>query len=122
MATEYSSKVLTVSGVAAYLKIHPSTVYRLTRRGILPSFKVGDGWRFNIEAIDRWRSEWTPGKPHQGMVTDGTRASTPSASLSVRAYQAWLREQVQALRKRDLQMIDWDNLAEELEGLARNHK
>ena len=49
-------------------------------------------------------------------------APTPSSALSVRAYQAWVREQVQALRKRDLEMLDWDNLAEELEALARNQK
>jgi excisionase family DNA binding protein len=37
------------------LKIHPSTIYRLLSYGALPAFKVGSDWRFNIEAIDRWR-------------------------------------------------------------------
>jgi excisionase family DNA binding protein len=49
--------VMTVNDLARYLKVHPSTVYRLLRTGQLPAFKVGSDWRFNIEEIDRWRVE-----------------------------------------------------------------
>ena len=49
--------VLTVQDLAHYLKVHPSTVYRLTKAGKLPAFKVGSAWRFNVEEIDRWRLE-----------------------------------------------------------------
>ena len=124
MATEYSSKVLTVSGVAAYLKVHPSTVYRLVSRGLLPAFKVGSDWRFNIEAIDRWRSpESRAEKRHQRRaVVNGAVAPNPPTDLRARAYQAWVREQVQALRERNLEMLDWDNLAEVIEDWARNQK
>jgi excisionase family DNA binding protein len=48
-------KVLTISGLANYLHIHRSTIYRLLKRGELPGFKIGSDWRFNIEAIDQWR-------------------------------------------------------------------
>jgi excisionase family DNA binding protein len=48
-------KVLTVGGLASYLHIHRSTIYRLLKRGDLPAFKIGSDWRFNIEAIDQWR-------------------------------------------------------------------
>jgi excisionase family DNA binding protein len=48
-------KVLTVSGLANYLRIHRSTIYRLLKRGDLPGFKIGSDWRFNIEMIDQWR-------------------------------------------------------------------
>jgi excisionase family DNA binding protein len=41
--------VMTVNDLARYLKVHPSTVYRLLRTGQLPAFKVGRDWRFNIE-------------------------------------------------------------------------
>ena len=53
MAT--ATKVLTVKELSDYLRVHPSTIYRLLKKGQLPGFKVGSDWRFNIEAIDRWR-------------------------------------------------------------------
>jgi excisionase family DNA binding protein len=46
--------VMTVPELAAYLRIHPATVYRLLRRRALPGFKMGD-WRFNVEQIEQWR-------------------------------------------------------------------
>jgi excisionase family DNA binding protein len=49
------TKVMTVREVAAYLSVHPSTIYRLLRQNQIPAFRIGGDWRFNIEAIDRWR-------------------------------------------------------------------
>ena len=49
--------VLTVSDLARYLKVNPSTVYRLLKAGKLPGFRVGSDWRFRREEIDRWRVE-----------------------------------------------------------------
>jgi len=49
------SKIMTVSEVAEYLRVHSTTVYRLLKQGKLPAFKVGSDWRFNVEAIDLWR-------------------------------------------------------------------
>jgi excisionase family DNA binding protein len=48
-------KVLTVSDLSNYLRVHRSTIYRLLRNGQLPAFKLGSDWRFNIEMIDEWR-------------------------------------------------------------------
>ena len=48
-------KVMTVREVSAYLRVHPSTIYRLLRRHQIPAFHMGSDWRFNIEAIDSWR-------------------------------------------------------------------
>ncbi len=50
-------RVLTLQEVSRYLRVHPSTVYRLLRRHQLPAFKVGSDWRFNLGAIDRWCKE-----------------------------------------------------------------
>ncbi|HLH76529.1 MAG TPA: helix-turn-helix domain-containing protein [Candidatus Binataceae bacterium] len=51
------AKVLTVKELSDYLRVHPSTIYRLLKRGDIPGFKLGSDWRFNIETIDRWRLE-----------------------------------------------------------------
>jgi excisionase family DNA binding protein len=56
-----AQRVMTVQDVSAYLRVHPSTVYRLLKRNQLPAFRVGSDWRFNVEAIDRWRSEMESG-------------------------------------------------------------
>ena len=55
--TQGQSKVMTVREVSAYLRVHPSTVYRLLEVVIrkIPAFHIGSDWRFNIEEIDRWR-------------------------------------------------------------------
>jgi excisionase family DNA binding protein len=46
--------VLTVRELAAYLRVHQATVYRLLREQKLPAFRVGADWRFSREAIERW--------------------------------------------------------------------
>lgn len=51
------SRIITVRELAAYLRVHPTTVYRLVRQEKLPSFRVGSDWRFDREAIERWMSE-----------------------------------------------------------------
>ena len=51
------AKVLTVSELSEYLRVHRSTIYRLLKKGQLPGFKIGSDWRFNVESIDRWRLE-----------------------------------------------------------------
>jgi len=54
--------VLTLEEVASYLRVHPSTIYRLLKKKQLPAFKVGSDWRFNLESIDRWRAEAETGQ------------------------------------------------------------
>jgi excisionase family DNA binding protein len=52
-----AASVLTLEEVAGYLRVHPSTIYRMLKRQQIPAFKVGSDWRFNLESIDRWRSD-----------------------------------------------------------------
>ena len=53
----HMNQIMTVRELSEYLRVHPTTVYRLLKLGKLPAFKVGSDWRFNSESIDRWRSE-----------------------------------------------------------------
>ena len=47
--------VFTVKEVAAYLRVHPMTIYRYLKQNKLPAFRMGNHWRFNKESIDAWR-------------------------------------------------------------------
>jgi excisionase family DNA binding protein len=52
--TDERESVLTIDGLAEYLKISKSTLYKLLREGKIPGQKVGRHWRFRRESIDRW--------------------------------------------------------------------
>ena len=54
---EMRSRVLTVQEVSTYLRVHPSTIYRMLKKNQLPAFRVGSDWRFTVEAIDKWRED-----------------------------------------------------------------
>jgi excisionase family DNA binding protein len=56
------ARVMTLEEVATYLRVHPSTIYRLLKKKQLPAFKVGSDWRFNLESIDRWRAQAEGGR------------------------------------------------------------
>lgn len=49
-----SDEIMTISDVAAYLKITEKTAYRLVSEGKIPGFKVGGSWRFNRAEILAW--------------------------------------------------------------------
>ncbi|HUO06330.1 MAG TPA: helix-turn-helix domain-containing protein [Candidatus Binataceae bacterium] len=67
---EVKSGVLTVQDVSSYLRVHPSTIYRMLKRHQLPAFRVGSDWRFTVEAIDKWRAEVESSmvQPHSPMT------------------------------------------------------
>jgi len=49
--------ILTVRELSEYLRVHPTTIYRLLHAKQIPGFRVGAEWRFGIDRIDRWLSE-----------------------------------------------------------------
>ncbi len=78
-----ATTVMTLEEVAVFLRVHPSTVYRLLRLRHIPAFKVGSDWRFRRESIEDWLAqqeisieELIPGKG-QGVVPD-QKKETPS--------------------------------------------
>jgi len=48
------SDILTAAEVAAYLRLHVATVYRLAQAGELPAVRVGNSWRFSRDLLDEW--------------------------------------------------------------------
>jgi excisionase family DNA binding protein len=56
MKDQELGRVLTINEVAAIFRVHPTTIYRLVRRGDLPGFKIGGNWRINKASLDSWLS------------------------------------------------------------------
>jgi excisionase family DNA binding protein len=54
---EKAKAVLTIGEVAEMLRVHPTTVYRLLKRGDIPGFKIGGNWRVSVDALNHWISE-----------------------------------------------------------------
>jgi excisionase family DNA binding protein len=55
MVAQDISKIMTVPEESAYLRVHPSTIYKMVRRHELPAFRIGSDWRFELDAMERWR-------------------------------------------------------------------
>ena len=53
--------ILTVKELSDLLRLHPTTVYKLVRQGKIPSFRVGNEWRFRKDALMRWLCEKSEG-------------------------------------------------------------
>jgi excisionase family DNA binding protein len=49
-----ATEILTVKDLAIYLHCHQATIYRLAKRGEIPSFRVGGVWRFRYADIANW--------------------------------------------------------------------
>jgi excisionase family DNA binding protein len=47
-------EIFTVTELSRHLRVHPTTIYRLLRRGLIPGFRVGSTWRFSRSAIEEW--------------------------------------------------------------------
>jgi excisionase family DNA binding protein len=66
---EMTKEIVTVKDLAKYLHCHQSTIYRLVKRGEIPGFRLGGGWRFKIDEIDRWCRRATGGERSGGRQT-----------------------------------------------------
>jgi len=49
--------LFTIDEVADILRVHPTTIYRLLKRGGMPGFKVGGSWRIGAAMLDSWIEE-----------------------------------------------------------------
>lgn len=50
-------EIMTVKEVASYLKMKPVTIYKLSKEGKIPAFRVASFWRFKKDLIDKWLSD-----------------------------------------------------------------
>ena len=75
-----SDPVMTVSEVAAYLKIAESTVYRLVKEGRLPGRKVGGAWRFSRQELEKWLVQPTGAEELSGLDKEAGAESDPLSS------------------------------------------
>ncbi len=52
-----SVDIFTLNELSDYLKLPKSTLYKMSERGKIPSFKAGRQIRFRKTAIDKWIDE-----------------------------------------------------------------
>lgn len=71
--------IMGIEGLAKYLNLSKSTVYKLAQEGSLPSQKVGKHWRFRQETVNRWLDGELAGKPAADMVRPAQAAAPVAA-------------------------------------------
>ena len=49
--------LLDTDQAAAIMRVHPKTLQRYARQGLVRGFQLGTMWRFRATDIDRWISE-----------------------------------------------------------------
>jgi excisionase family DNA binding protein len=49
-----SSSIMTLVEVAEFLRVNPSTLYRLLKKSRIPCFRVGSDYRFNRASVEEW--------------------------------------------------------------------
>jgi len=52
-----NKEIMTVKQMAEYLQMDEHTIYKLARRGLIPSLKIAGQWRFKKDIIDKWISK-----------------------------------------------------------------
>ncbi|HUV07978.1 MAG TPA: PTS sugar transporter subunit IIA [Spirochaetia bacterium] len=65
---EFDFDIMTLSELAAYLKLAEKTVLRLVHRREIPSFKVASQWRFKRSLIDEWMMTKIQGMPSSDLA------------------------------------------------------
>jgi len=64
-------KLITLSQVAAYLQIAERTVYQWAQHGNIPSFKIGNVWRFKREDLEQWIEDRKRNTPRKRQAKGG---------------------------------------------------
>ncbi len=67
-------EIMTTKELAKYLRLHEITICKHAAEGNIPAVRVGRGWRFHKEAIDKWISRGNK-KPHKVKKSKAKAAS-----------------------------------------------
>jgi excisionase family DNA binding protein len=46
--------LLDAEEAAAHLRVHPKTLMRMARNGVVPAIRIGKYWRFRASTLDAW--------------------------------------------------------------------
>ncbi|MBC8512417.1 MAG: response regulator [Dehalococcoidales bacterium] len=63
-------ELMTVEELGQYLRFTRKTIYKLLKQGSIPSIKIGNKWRFDKEAIDKWLHQSINGTKARILVID----------------------------------------------------
>ena len=72
MADE-ADTIMTLDGLAAYIKLSKSSLYKLCQAGKVPGTKVGRHWRFHKDVIDAWIKTGVPPTQPYGSTQDARK-------------------------------------------------
>jgi excisionase family DNA binding protein len=50
-------RIMKAAEVAEYLHVSRGRIYRMARKGKIPAFRIGDDWRFDVDAIEKWMND-----------------------------------------------------------------
>jgi len=64
------AQLMTTKELGQYLRFTKRTIYRLLKQGSIPAIKIGNKWRFDKEAIDKWLHQDMEGVKARILVID----------------------------------------------------
>lgn len=116
--SDENDKVMDVGGLARYLSLSRSTVYKLAQEGALPGHKVGKHWRFRRETVNNWLDAEHPPKkpaapqaatepaPEPGKPGDSRGPQDAGPAGAPPLGGVFSREQVERLKERWIETAD----------------
>jgi excisionase family DNA binding protein len=76
-----SRRLLDLEEVSNWLRISRDVVYRMSRSGELPAFKVGGSWRFRAEDVEACLSRWLKERTNNRGPETSVSSVTPTDAV-----------------------------------------
>ncbi len=76
------AEIMTTKELAKYLRLHEITICKHAAEGDIPGIRIGNAWRFDKEAIDKWISKGDK-KPHK-VKKSKTKAASKAVKVKLR--------------------------------------